>query len=429
MPDEPEKQAPNNSLANGEPANEIPDPANKPINSPPTEDSALKAVADLERESSPVTTAESTPATPPADNSFALQTKKPRSKKKIILILLAVILLVVAGASTAFAMWYTHPDKVTADAIRNLVNAKTMINQGNYIYSAKTDKNDTKTDKIDVSFQTQSDVPKLAGSLDAKVKIQYSDFSVNVDGAVMMSQGGTVYLKLNNAGELVNKALETEAGKLYVKSPKLKDAVKKFVAKIDNKWIKLDQNDIDSYAKDYKKERTCSQKTLASFYNDSSQQNEVVDAYKANRFIVVKNTGKTQTINGQESVGYALRYDGKKGNEFETAFNKTKVSKELKKCSGDKTPDYKQTKKEQQAAEKEANKAKTIVWISRWAHQLTKVEVTSDDKGAKSDFSATFKPNQKTQLTDPKSSIKAKDLQKDFENLYSTFLTESEATL
>jgi len=421
MPDEPDAQTPEPVPSQEPPVNDIPNPANKPMITNPTEDSVIKSVAELEREPDPVTTIEPIPTTPTAENSFQPPIK-PKSKKKTILILLAIVLFVLVAGGTAFAMWYTYPDNVTADAVKNLVSSKTMINEGNYSYTDKTD-------KFDISFKTQSDAPNLAGSLDAKAKIKYQDFSVNVDGAVMMSQSGIVYFKLNNAGELVNKALETDYGKLYIKSPKLQDAIKKFVAKIDNKWIKLDQNDIDSYSKDYKKERTCSQKTLSSFYNDSSQQNEVVDAYKAHRFIVVKNTGKTQTINGHESVGYALRYDGKKGNEFETALNKTKVSKELKKCSGDKTPDHKQTKKEQQTAEKEANKAKTIVWISRWDHQLTKVEVTSDDKGAKSDFSATFKPNEKTQLTDPKSSIKAKDLQKDFENLYTTFLSESGAGL
>ncbi len=60
---------------------------------------------------------------------------------------------------------------------------------------------------------------------------------------------------------------------------------------------------------------------------------------------------------------------------------------------------------------------------------MTKVEATSEDKAAKSEFKATFEPNAKPQLKDPKSSVSAKDLQKDLDTTQDILASEPDTAL
>ncbi len=389
--------------------------ANRPPNA--EEDNLLRQVADIESESKLVPADETTPVQNPSGPIVS----KPKSKKKLVVILAAVILMVFGASGTAFALWFNHPDTATSDALKNLIASKTMINDGTYNY------HDTKTKfGMDLTFKSQSDVPAYAGSIDVDAKINYQSFSINTKGSAMMSESGAIYFKLQNVNELISQALETEYGKLYVNTPELKAAVKKFVAKIDNQWVKLSQSDLALFAGGSGDLRTCYKKAFAGFYENDSQQSQIVDAYNQNRFIVFKETGDNQTIGGQDSISYKVGYDVKVADGFGVTLKKTDIAKALERCSdeGKKQSPYigeqsaKEKQKQLEREQKEADKTQTTLWISRWSHQLTKVETASNLNASTTKFNATFKPNEPLQLSDPKKFITLEQLQAELNDVF-----------
>ncbi len=380
------------------------------------EENLLRQVADIENESSSLASEQK------VRRETAPDTVAPasKSKKKLIIILALAIMAVFATLGTVFALVFNHPDTVTADAVKNLVESKTMVNDG--VYSYKDAKNKI---GFDIAFKSQSNIPAYAGSLEVDAKISYQSMATNVKGSGMMSESGTIYIKLQDVSQLINQALETDYGELYASSQELKDAIKKFVAKIDNKWVKLDQSDAAFFSGGSGNERACYKKALALFYDDQSQRDQVVDAYKDNRFFVIEHTGKSEAVNEQDSMSYTASYNVKNADGFDAALKQTDVGKALEKCNKDKGMSgegYKQSsqekQKEQQREQKEADKTKTIFWISRWSHHFTKIETSSSDKNTTTLFNATFSPNVAVELKDPQQFVKLKDFQADLENIF-----------
>lgn len=420
MPEAPEEKLPGTPRQENIGSPSVPEPK-RTANS--QEENLLRQVADIENESSSLASEQKVRREIAPDTAAAVS----KSKKKLIIILALAIMAVFGTLGTVFALVFNHPDTVTADAVKNLVESKTMVNDG--VYSYKDAKNKI---GFDIAFKSQSDIPAYAGSLEVDAKISYQSISTNVKGSGMMSESGTIYIKLQNVSQLINQALETDYGELYASNPDLKDAIKKFVAKIDNKWVKLDQSDAAFFSGGSGNERACYKKALALFYSDQSQRDQVVDAYKDNRFFVIENTGKSETVNEQDSMSYTASYNVKNADGFDTALKQTDVGKALEKCNKDNgipSEGYKQSsqekQKEQQLEQKEADKTKTTLWISRWSHRFTKIETASSDKNTTTLFSATFKPDEAVELKDPQQFVKLKDFQADLENIFALAGTDS----
>ncbi len=354
-----------------------------------------------------------------ADNFPSSPAIKPKkSKKKLAIFIIIVLLVLGIGGGAAAYMVYSNPEKVVFDAVQNSIKAKTNITDGNFkLVDSENNGN------VSVDFTSQSNSPKLAGSLEAKVKIDYKDFKINLAGAGMVSEQGDYYFKVDNASELLDKALESEYGKLYVSEPSLQPLVTKvkaFVKKIDGRWIKVEKSDISEFSKDYDKQQACVEKAVKKFYDDNKQQQQIIDTYGDHRFIIVKTSNKpSQTINGEDSVAYDLKLDVKKGNEFGEAVGKTDVFKALEKCSdATRTSTNKMSDKEVKEAQKEADKVKVTVWVSRWGHNLTRIEVSGNENSTQINFGANVDQNKTPNLKDPSNPLKAKDLTKELEAIY-----------
>lgn len=392
-------------------------------------------IDDFNREdtnSKPNTTDADKTSTPEAKSSASSaksfsSSKSPKKSKKKLIIALAIAIIVVIGiGATAFAMYYNNPDKVLLDAFQNGIKSKTAIVDGSATFK------DTKNNgTVAITFTSQSNGPKVAGSLDAKIKINYSDVKIDLTGAGMVAESGDFYFKVDNATKLLDQYLATDSVKVYTSEPSLAPIVTKvkaLVAKMDGQWIKVDKAVISQFSKDYDKNQTCSQKVIAKFYDDSAQQQQVIDTYSSNRFIVMKDTGKSETINGQDSVAYNLTFNEKKANAFGTALNNTDVLKALSKCSEDQIKYNTDNTKTDQQKQKDADKTKVTVWISRWGHQLTKVQLSDNNTDSSSDIQATIDTSKTPNLKAPASSLNAKDLMQEFQDIYTEALGGSTTT-
>lgn len=354
-----------------------------------------------------------------------METKK--SKKPLLIgVIIAAVLFVFGSGGAAYALWYANPDKVLVDAVVNGIKSKTMIANGSVLY-----KDDANKGSVTVDFKSQSDTPKAAGSLDATVKIDYSEFKLDLKGAGMIAETGDLYFRIDNASELFEKALETEYGAYYTQDPSAAPLIAKlraFIKKIDGQWIKVDKADLADYRKDYDKQQACTKKALDTFYADSKQQQQVIDIYTKNKFIIVKDSGKSETINGQDSVQLGIQFRAKEANAFGEAVVKTDVYKAIEKCGDTSTSDselYPTTQSDDEIAEmqKSLDKLTTTVWVSRWGHEFTKFQIKGSEGESSFDLMSTLDSKTQPTLKAPAASLKAKDLAAELEAIYNEAVT------
>lgn len=382
-----------------------------------------------EQTPSPQTNLNDAPATiesygvDPAVNSTGLPTTDPvistpfvpdevpkKTHKKLIAIIAGIFIALIAlGSGAAYAMYLNSPDKVLLDATQNMMKANTMISKGNLLAESKDKKSSIKVD-----FSSQSDNAKQAGSLYAKVAVNYMDLKLNLDGEGMMAESGDIYFRVNNSPKVIDEILQSELGKTYASEPTLAPVVVKIKAllnKIDGQWIKLESKDIDLFLGTYSKQESCTKKALATFNKSDTQQKQVIDAYTKNPFITVENTGNSETINNLDSSAYDISYDAKLSNVFGNEFEKTDIAKTVNKCTDTKLESTNLTDDQIKQQQKQVDGIKTTLWISKQSHEIQKVDMENKDKKTTNiKYSMTLDTKTQPSLKDPAKYLTLKDI-------------------
>ncbi len=376
----------------------------------------------------------STVSVPSNDTPFVPDETPKKSKKKLIIgIVIAVIAVLGLSGTTAFAFYYNNPEKVVADALVNVVTARTQISSGSYTYSDSKNKG-----KVSLTFDSKSDTPNFKGQLDAKLKVDYEKYKFDLGGSGVLSEKGNAYFKFDGLEEITNKYLNEPEIKAYTdRSPELKNDIVALVKKIDGQYVKLEKSDIQNFWKkyDHKKASACYTKVFDTLDKNPSQKKEIQDAYGNNKFVLIKDQG-SENIAGTDSVKYGINIDLKKYYHASDAFDQTTFSKSLQKCndqlSDTATDDYKPTEQEKkeerkyrdesaEEQQKDFDKTKVNIWISRWDHQFTKTTADYTDTENKTNYSLSinYKQNQLITVKDPKGAISMKEFQADIDKIQS----------
>ncbi len=359
---------------------------------------------------------------PAISEPFVPDEPPKKSKKKLMIILASIVAgIIVLISGTVFALYVTSPEKILLDAVQNSLKAKTVVTAGSLKAADPNSK-----ESITVEFSSQSDNTNLTGSLDAKVKINLDNLQLDLDAAGMVAESGDYYFKLNNAPELFEKALQTEYGKYYASEPTLVPLLAKlqsFFEKIDGQWIRVDKEDISQYAEGYEKQQECTDKAIETFYKENSQQQQVIDTYAESRFIDIEDTGKTATINGQDSIAYEISLDAEQMQAFGEEFEKTDIAKALDKCTEDTdgaaTEETKTSDSEIKDTQKTLDQLKTTVWISRWGHDFQKIELENKNKkDGTVNFEMMIDTKKQPDLKSPSKYLEAADLMQELQEIY-----------
>lgn len=369
----------------------------------------------------PVSTVPSPPseiASNPVNTPFVPDEGPKKSYKKLIIGAIAgFVALIGLGSGAVYAMYMNSPDKVLLDATQNLMKANSVITKGTFVADSKESKM-----SIKVEFASQSDNAKQAGSLDAKVEVNYMDTKLNFNGEGMVAESGDLYFKLNDTSKMLDTALKSELGKSYVSQPgvaQLAEKVNVFLKKIDGQWIRVNKTDIDKFSSNYSKQQACVKKAFATFNKSDEQQKQVIDTYSENPFLTIESVGKSATINNQDSAAYDISYDAQTSNIFGNELEKTDLMKGINKCTKTDSKPTKLTSNRLKEQQKQANSIKTTLWISKQSHELQKVDIENKDKKpGDAKFSITLDTKTKPSLKDPKKFIKLEDLMPDIMAIY-----------
>lgn len=354
------------------------------------------------------------PSNPPTP---APQPKKSHWRGLVIGIVIALA-IILGGSYAAYAVWYSQPDKVLSDAVRNLVAADTVKAAGDFQLQ------DEKEGNLSLRLQQSGNDKQTQANVDLTLKTKGEQaITLNMKGAVFYDVKGDMYLKASNL-EDVYRAIVAESMKSMAGSTEEQAALaqglidsmfKPLIDKLDNRWIKISAKDLQQA--DTNDEAACVQKALEKIGNSQTMKDEVANAFNDNRFAVVKD----ELGLSDNSQGYSLAYDQAKAKDFQTALAATSAGAELNKC-GNNSP-VKNLEKNLTEAKKSLDEYdkdwRLEVWIDRWTHQVTSVNYKADNTEEKHSASLNYRPefNVPVSLSAPEDFITLDELQKEIETL------------
>jgi len=337
-------------------------------------------------------------------------TPKKKNKKALIIsgIVAAAIVVLAGGSALAYNLWYQNPDKVVTDALVNAITAKTVSATGSL-----EAKSDDYTLKIDVAGRNSLEAHSTTA---VTLAFNSDDIDFTVKGEGIFSAEGDIYVKLDDARKLADSIEKQSDGQM---SFEVFDGV---IDKVDGKWIKISSEDLGDFSEEYKDTQKCFAAISKQFESDkafrATVENETKDLYKAHKFIIVGDKIGSRTISGQGSLGYKLIPDDKAGAEFFRGFGETQLGKKLTECNKDLNFDdfADQTGKEDSSATGEAE-----IWVSRFGHQITELNVKAHDDDTETSFvlNPIFNKNEAIEI--PTNSIPLSELKSDIEKAYEDY--------
>lgn len=306
-----------------------------------------------------------------APSGFATTPKKQKKKRLIIAGIIAGVLMLLGGGTVlAYNLWYQNPEKVVHDAVINAVQAKSTQFTGNFTLvsdqttiDVKMDGKSSGTDSMmnaTMELRTEGDGQKLSLAVDASV-VQKDD---------------TFFLKIKGLQRALSEALKSSTPLPPAQSQKLKILIDKY----DDRWMSVKPADYRDVSKEAAEAQECvvrANKTLND--SDSEARKEIVDLYKENTILTIKNKLGSHVVNETGSLGYEVGLDKTAAESFIRKLNDTKYGKEIKACdtSLDFTKMADRMKKDDTT--KSYNEATVELWASRFGHKIRRMSIRGND--------------------------------------------------
>lgn len=338
-----------------------------------------------------------------------------KSKKKLIIIgsIVAGALLILSGGSAlAYSVWYQNPEKVVTDSLMNALTARTVQSTGSLEV-----KNSEYEIKVTFDGKTADKNAELA------VKVDYTVGSkvFKLDGGGHFSADGDLYVKVNNVDTIISALTGEAAGG--------STAFDDISSKVEGRWIKITSEDVGEFSEEYKKTQVCIEDVTKQVTSDKKLGREVVDLYKNNNFILIKESLGSRTINNTGSLGYVIDVDTKKIKTFATGLESTELGKKLKDC--DDTIDFKGFADSFDADETGTKENEGVVelWVSRFGHELTEAKANGASDGT--DIKVVFTPifNKDLTIKTPSDAMTVESLQAELEKAAEAYYADYSAEL
>lgn len=353
----------------------------------------------------PTTNGQEPPFVPPTSPFVEpnLQPNQPAKggKGKLALIIIGVIVLVFGtGAAAFYKFWYQAPDKVVTDAIVSTMLAKSATVKSQIVSEGEM--------PLQVAINGSATRTSFSADVDVSGKADDKDYVAKT--SVLFDNKGDIYLKARNLAELVTM--------LPKESDAMQKAIDEFVTKVDNNWVRLPADDMNKTFEPVNKTQSCVQKATDAMNNDNSYAMEIYNAYEQHRFIkVVEELG---TKDG--SIGYVIDGDFETFKSFAGSVKETRLFKMLHDC--DNSIDYDPSTF---TAPESTSNDRIEIWADRWSHNLTAVNIMSEEKDNPSDKLTVMTQvgiDAPVTIEAPSQSLSVDDVSAAFQNLMMAFYSE-----
>ena len=336
-----------------------------------------------------------TPATVSPTNAAPKNTIFPSKSSKKKWVIIAAALVVLLGGGAAGALWWTSPQKAFDDATSSYDLPESAGVKGSMVV--------TPSGGPTVTIDMNSKYAAMKSNTDLAIKMNAGAVNINLTGALATSDTKSVYFKIND----VRKTVESFAGS---SAPMIDQNYGGLIDKIDGKWVEITEADMKDATKDSGTDLGCISETLGKITRDKSYLKDLYALYEKNKYISVKETLGSETINGKDSHHYVLALDKSKMQSFDKAMQESRLAKELKKCIGDEEAAL------PLSAESVDGVPKMEIWVDKWSHKLTKLVMTQDQEGTSVKLTATVDYAAQN-VTMPKADTQFKDLLKEAQDL------------
>ena len=308
---------------------------------------------------------------------MAIGTTKKKSKKPFIMLAVIVGVLALLGGGGAFAYnIYQAPENVVLGAISNAFGTKqvraTTTVTSDFTYTS----GDTTIAIQKLEFTTGAErTPKMDEN--ATLTLNYNGKTLTLKASVLATDDGSLYFKVDN--------LKTTVKTLLGDTVTISSTAESYLDNIDGKWAKYTISDIKAANPESGRIAQCTLDAYKKYKDDQKAIQEVVDLYKKQPFVVVKNTVSSKDGN----FGYVVDVDTAKSSAFSDSLQSTTIAKAVKAC--DTSADSSSTSSGQTTDTTNSSDDPTTtvtVWISPWTHELRAIDTVTS--GLKLDNDKTY---------------------------------------
>lgn len=375
LPSELQDESPADSSINNEEANvseTSPSDSIAPMDVEPSTPAASELPTDLQPEA-PAATPLVTPLVTPSVMPTA-----PKKKRFTAAIIAAILIVLIGGGgASAYFLWYQKPEKVVLDATLGLLSAshvqsKTVVTSDSEL--APGTGTNIKLKKI--SFDTKA-TSSVNGEFDASLTVSLNGRDYTTGGKAMIIDNGDVYFQLNGIKELIQKFIADFSGS----GTALSAQAQADLGKLQDKWVKVTKSDLGDSGKTYQ----CFVDTYKKYENDKKVEQEMLDAYKKNPFVSIKNSVASKDGN----LGYNVTFDKDTARKFAKAIDDTTVGKELKKCDTSSSASDAASSVDV-PSNADGTTFTATVWVSRWTHTLKGIDYNLSTKSPTGGKDLTF---------------------------------------
>ncbi len=327
-------------------------------------------------------------------------TAKAVNNGLIIAIIVAIALLVAVVVGLFVVM--QSPDKQIASGFANLIKSETIGFDGKIETTGASGASSTimsgVTNKKVADGQIQLNRTTIAGAkLNAKVQLA-------------VAEDGAVYAKIDQPKKLMESYATTMINSVPINyetkpSEEQAQALQKqvdanFAAigdKVENKWIKLTQDDLRSFG-GTDKGSDCYVSFAQKLADDAAARKQLAKAYSSNRFFKIDE----KLERDGSAQGYRVSVDQAKYKEFKSAVAANESVKKLGDCGTDiLTLGVADTLGDQTAD----------IWVDRFSHNITRVKYSKPgDAGAMSNVDIKLSYDKSVSVTAPSDAVMMKDV-------------------
>lgn len=366
----------------------------------------------------------------PQSNFQPMQSQNKGSKKKLIAVGVVVALFLLGGIGGG-AYWYmynNHPDKVLADAmlgsVEDLMDQKPLDVSGEMTFKAAEGASiGGEMPTVALQFNNARSGQNIKFGLAAKVKYEGKDYNLGVEAIGIGTEAA--YFKIND--------LEKTLSSVTRQMPETESFTAQFspiVKKIDNKWIKVTEKDLEDLGLvDSQKTDKCT-KALDSIKISKDDNKKISSAYKKNQFASVTEKMGSEEIDGQKSEHYKLGFDKNKAKAFtKEIIVLESIKPALNECDfkeKDLIDAIDEVSDSLGELRKKDGKIQIETWVNKKTRRPTKLSVNVGDKDVTMDvFMKTKFDAKELSIEKPKDAVEFKALMKDIETLMTGSGTDS----
>lgn len=322
-----------------------------------------------------------------------------KSKKKLWIGLSALIVALLVGG-VAGAMWWTSPEKAFNDA-----TSMTVFPKGGQVKGAmeiESESSPAVTLDYNVKYQGMRMVTDLG------IKADSGMVNFNMTGGLATDTDKSMYFKVNN----VKKTISSFAGE---DNTMVQDIYGGLIDKIDGKWVQMTEADMKELTKDSGVNMSCAIDIAGKVGQNKAYTDEIQKIYSQNKYIVLKKTVGSESVEGVDSHRYEVDMDQSKMDGFGKALKTTTFYKDLSKCfSEEQRAELDQNTESTNTSQ---NPMKFEVWVDKWSHKPNKFMLSTSENGTKVKFSGLMTYNDTQKVDIPKADTQFKELRTEVEKL------------